>query len=233
MTKGMILIVEDDAKIRRPMVRVLRKNGFDTLEAETVDQAYTYLEDYRCDLIVLDLGLPDGDGSELLQHIRSDRDDIPVIVVTAVDKLHSKLDSFDSGADDYIVKPFDLTEFAARVGRHMKRSKGITNIYECDELTIDFDRRTCTVSGSEVILDRQEFDILQFMARSDRVGKHLPYDHIYDNAWPADIVQSEKRSVNPSDLVRRHISNIRRKLNPTEPERFIQSSGLGYRLRTP
>lgn len=223
-----IMIIEDEDAISNFIATTLKANAYAPLLAKTAGQALSMIPSHCLDLILLDLGLPDMDGIEILKKIR-EWSAVPVIVVSARGEESDKVEALDLGADDYISKPFGTSELLARIRtalRHSaKNSGGAVNndVFSTKGLTIDFDKRKITVDGKDVHLTQIEFKIVSLLAKS--AGRVLTYDYIITELWGPYAVKDNQ-------ILRVNMANIRRKLekNPASPEYIFTEVGIGYRM---
>ncbi|WP_426350157.1 response regulator [Alloiococcus sp. CFN-8] len=225
--KSIIMLIEDDAAIRRFLSTVLTANNYKVLTSASGEEALSLIPSYCPDLILLDLGLPDMDGTEIIKNIRS-WSTLPIIVVSARGHEKEKVAALDLGADDYITKPFGTSELLARIRtalRHRFHGDNLdaTNMYINGNLKINFDKRTVTVDGEEVHLTQNEYKILVLIARNE--GKVLTYDYILREIWGPYTDKDNQ-------ILRVNMANIRRKLekNPAEPKYILTEVGVGYRM---
>ena len=225
-----ILIVEDDERIRSLMRTVLSGAGYATLETGNAATAVSMLASHSPDLMLLDLGLPDRDGQELLTEIRT-WSSVPVVVVSARSHERDKVAALDMGADDYLTKPFGTDELLARVRtaiRHTRTASGNDEIarngtYTVGDLVIDYNKHQVLVRGENVHLTLSEFRIVALLGKY--AGKVLTYDYIIKELWGP-------RAGGDNQILRVNMANIRRKIekNPAEPEYLFTEVGVGYRL---
>lgn len=224
--RAKILTVEDDTHIRRLLRAALHRADYEVLEASAAREALSLIEIEHPDVVLLDLGLPDRDGLELIHLIRS-RSKATILVVSARENSEEKVAALDLGADDYITKPFDTEELLARVRtslRHKLSDEGEAPIVAVGAVTIDLDRRRVERDGEEVHLSRKEYGVLAELARRpDRVISHA---QILRTVWgPA---QEDK-----IEYLRIIVRGLRQKLemDATDPRMIINEPGVGYRLR--
>ena len=203
-----ILIVEDEQPIAHVLTTILSANGYHTLQASTGTLARSIINSHCPRLILLDLGLPDMDGLELLRWLR-EWSGVPVLIVSAREEENQKVEALDLGADDYITKPFGTSELLARI--------------RVRDLTVDFERRKVTLRGEEVHLTQIEYKIVELIAR--RPGRVLTYDYIISRIWGPYAVDNNR-------ILRVNMAHIRRKLedNPAEPYYIRTEIGVGYRM---
>ena len=225
-----ILVVEDEKSISRFISTILDNNGYEAVQARTGAEAQSMLSSHCPDLVILDLGLPDMDGLEILRGLRS-WSSLPVVVVSARDHERDKVAALDLGADDYLTKPFGTEELLARVRtaiRHTRTTSGNSEIarqgtYTVGELTIDYNKHQVLVRGENVKLTLSEFRIVALLGKY--AGKVLTYDFIIKELWGP-------RAGDDNQILRVNMANIRRKVekNPAEPEYLFTEVGVGYRL---
>ena len=223
-----VLIVEDEQNIKNFMSTILAANGFDTLMAGSAKEALSMISSHCPDLIILDLGLPDMDGMEVLKQVRA-WSSVPVIVVSARTHEGDKVAALDLGADDYIEKPFGTSELLARIRtavRHLTRinaTNSTSHIFRASGLVIDFDRRRITVHEQEVHLTQVEYKIVSMLANNS--GKVITYDALISHVWGPYADDNNR-------ILRVNMANIRRKLerNPAQPEYIFTEIGIGYRM---
>ncbi len=225
-----ILVVEDEKTISHFISTVLTSNGYEAMQARTGAEAQSMISSHCPDLIILDLGLPDMDGIELLRNLRT-WSSLPVVVVSARSHERDKVEALDLGADDYLTKPFGTDELLARVRaaiRHTRTTSGNDEIaqkgtYTVGELTVDFNKHQALVRGENVKLTLSEFRIVALLAKY--AGKVLTYDFIIKELWGP-------RASGDNQILRVNMANIRRKIekNPAEPEYLFTEVGVGYRM---
>ncbi len=224
--KYRILLVEDEANIRSFIKTILETNGYQVVLAGTCQQGLMMVSSHIPDLIILDLGLPDRDGLELIRSVRSS---IPILVLSARSQEQDKVEALDAGANDYVTKPFGTGELVARVraalrGRRMGSAPD--GVFHLGDLQIDYDRRQVHIAGEEIKLTQTEYNILAFL--SQHTGKVLTYSTIIGSIWGhIDEGSTKKLQVN--------MANIRRKLGtaPGDDRYLINELGVGYRMQDP
>lgn len=225
-----ILIVEDEKTISNFLSRALTDEGYTVLPAGCGQEASQLFDRYRPDLVLLDLGLPDQDGMELLVQMKRRSGSTPVIVVSARDQETEKVRALDLEADDYITKPFGLSELLARIRTTLRRADRLLQAedssqdsYQVGDLVVDVRRHQVFVSGEEIHFTQNEFKILELLCL--HAGKVLTYDFIISRVW-GPYGGSENQ------ILRVHMANIRRKLkeNPSEPRYILTVLGVGYRM---
>ena len=225
-----ILIIEDEKSISHFISTVLTNNGYETMQARTGSEAQSMISSHCPDLIILDLGLPDMDGMDILRQLRS-WSSLPVVVVSARSHEKDKVLALDMGADDYLTKPFGTDELLARVRtaiRHTRTASGNDEIaqrgtYTVGDLVIDYNKHQALVRGENVKLTLSEFRIVALLGKY--AGKVLTYDFIIKELWGP-------RAGGDNQILRVNMANIRRKIekNPAEPEYMFTEVGVGYRL---
>ncbi len=227
--KEKILIIEDEQNIQNFMSAALLANSYDVITAKSGAEAYTMIFSHCPDIIILDLGLPDLDGMEIIRKMR-EWADTPIIVVSARTLERDKVEALDAGADDYLTKPFGMPELLARIRttlRHFRKplDSGIpTNgNYTVGDLTIDYDKHCAFIHDKDTRLTNNEFKIVALLSRY--AGKVLTYDFIQKELW-GPMKGSDNQ------VLRVHMANIRRKIekNPAEPEYIFTEVGVGYRM---
>lgn len=227
--KYKILVVEDEANIRSFVQTVLETGGYQVLTASTCQQGIMMFSSHIPDMVILDLGLPDRDGLELIRVVR-DTSSVPILVLSARTMESDKVAALDMGANDYVTKPFGTAELMARVRAALRirvlagdLQDGPSGVFTLDDMTIDYNRRSVSVSGNEVKLTQTEFNILSLM--SQHQGKVLTYSNIIRNIWGSqDDGSIKKLQVN--------MANIRKKLGtaPGENRYIVNELGVGYRM---
>lgn len=229
--KYKVMIVEDEQTIRSFVKTILETNGYQVLTASTCQQGMLVFASHVPDLVILDLGLPDRDGLELIRAVRTSSS-IPILVLSARTTEQDKVEALDLGANDYVTKPFGTAELMARVRAALRsrRSSDIGNAlsgtFVLNDLVMDYDRRMVTIRDCDVKLTQTEFNILAFL--SQHVGKVLTYSTIISNIWGrVDEGSTKKLQVN--------MANIRRKLGckPGDNRYIINELGVGYRIQDP
>ena len=226
----LVLLVEDEKELRRFIRAALTARGHRLIEATTVAEAKLLATSHHPELVLLDLGLPDGDGLELLASLR-EWTQVPVIVLSARGREDDKVTALDAGADDYLTKPFGTNELLARMRvalRHRATSgpSGDAKVLVFGDVTIDRVKRIVTRAGSELHLTPIEYRLLTLLA--EHAGKVLTHRHILKEVWgPSYATQSH--------YVRVHMAELRKKIesDPSRPKLVVTEPGVGYRLREP
>jgi two-component system KDP operon response regulator KdpE len=224
-----ILVVDDEAQLRRALRLVLRANGFCVAEAETGQAALDALASRRFELIILDLVLPDIDGVEVCQSLRR-WSRLPVIVLSAHGEEEMKVRALGAGADDFVTKPFAAAELVARISSALRRSAWENEpppIIRAGNGTIQIDvvRRQVLRAGERIHLTPIEYDVLAFLARN--AGRVITYPHLLTSTLGPGYADA-------SGALRVHIANLRKKLEaePARPRIITTEAGIGYRLET-
>lgn len=226
--KSVILIVEDEVGISNFISAILKANEYKIIKVATGKEAISLTASYSPDLVLLDLGLPDMDGMDVLRTIR-EWSNIPVVVVSARGHEREKVEALDLGADDYITKPFGTAELLARIRTGLRHSpKNISeNPAEASKLVvgdlqIDFEKRLVSVAGKVEHLTPIEYKIMVLLSKN--IGKVLTHDFIIREVWGP--------YTNEIQALRVNMANIRRKIerNPAEPKHIITQVGVGYRM---
>ena len=219
-----VLVIEDDAPLGRILVRGLVEDGYATDLAATVREAHEHVAVNDYDLVVLDLGLPDGDGIDLCTELRTGGHQVPVLVLTARDGLSDKVAGLDAGADDYLTKPFDFPELSARVRALLRRPAETRRpVLECGDLTLDVASHRVWRGAITIPLTAREFSLLrQLMGSPDAVVSRT---ELLEHCWDAHYDGL-------SNVVDVHVANLRRKLTEPGGDDPIETvRGVGYRLR--
>ena len=220
-----ILVVDDDRAIQRFLQTVLTGRGFTVHLAENAHPALTAAATIRPDLILLDLGLPDRDGIEVLQRLR-EWSEVPTIVLSVREREGDKVSALDAGADDYLTKPFGIEELLARIRVALRRSSQQTPepVYRIEALELDLNRRLVTVRGSEVQLTPTEYELLRLLVT--HAGKVMTHRQLLKRIWGVSHLEQPH-------VLRVNISNLRHKIeeNPSWPHYIVTEPGVGYRFR--
>lgn len=220
-----ILIVDDERPIRRFLSASLG-NRYAILEAENGNDALHVAANGRPELIILDLGLPDMDGTDLTRRLR-EWTDVPIIVISVRDGEEDKVAALDAGADDYLTKPFGASELSARIRvalRRSNKSEDVAPVFQQGNLRIDFAKREVQVNDSTITLTPTEYNILRTLVT--HAGKVLTHQQLIHEVWGGNY------EVN-AHLLRVNISNLRRKVetDPLRPRHIVTEPGVGYRLK--
>jgi len=228
-----ILIIEDEATISNFIATILNANGYDAMTARTGSEAITTITSHCPDLILLDLGLPDMDGADILKFVR-EWSNCPIIVVSARNHERDKVDALDGGADDYIVKPFGTSELLARIRtaiRHTRTHLPNGDIAQSGQframgLVIDYDKHQVLVDGKNAHLTQNEYKLVSLLGKY--AGRVLTYDFIIRQLWGP-------KAKTDNQILRVNMANIRRKIeeNPAQPKYIFTEIGVGYRMVDP
>ena len=220
-----VLVVDDDRSLRDAVRRALSVAGYDVDVADGGQHGLTRVAAGNPDAVVLDVGMPDIDGLEVCRRLRESGNRVPILMLTARDAIEDRIDGLDSGADDYLVKPFDVGELKARLRALMRRVGAAAEPAELTfaELRLDPDRHGAGVDENFVELTRTEFQLLELLMRNPR--RVLPHAVIYDRVWGYDFGPE-------SNALRVYIGYLRRKLESAGSRRLIHTvRGVGYVLR--
>lgn len=222
---GCVLVVDDEPPIRKLLRNTLRVHGYEVLEAGTVHAARVLVAGEKIDVMILDLGLPDGDGLDVIRGVR-ETSPLPIIVLSSRDDERGKVAAFDAGADDYVTKPFGVEELVARVRaalRHRVQQQGAKPVFRSGGLTVDLVRRIVTRDGAEVKLSPKEYGILAQLVI--HAGKVLTHRHLLEAVWGA--------GTDDVTYLRVYVRQLRGKLeaDPERPALILTEAGVGYRLR--
>jgi len=224
MSDPTLLVVDDEPAIRRLLRTTLASQSWRILEAGCGEQALQRASETPPDLVLLDLGLPDMDGVEVLRQLRRDRPNLPVVILSVRDDERGKVAALEAGADDYVTKPFSMAELIARLRnalRHGLQQEGTVPLFTSGDLTIDLVRRQIFRSSEELRLSPREWDILRMLVRY--AGRVLTHQTIMKQLWgPTGDVQQ----------LRVYIRQIRQKIepDPERPRHLLTETGVGYRL---
>lgn len=228
--KYLIVIVEDEYNISSFVSAVLQANGFDTMVARNGAEAIILITSHCPDLVLLDLGLPDMDGQGIIENVRG-WSNVPIIVVSARTRERDKVMALESGADDYITKPFGTSELLARIRtalRHVQLREGEqaqrqTGVFHTGDLEVDYDKRRVYVNGEDAHLTQNEYKIVALLSKYS--GRVLTYDSIIKHIWGPNAKQGNQ-------ILRVNMANIRRKIEPStaEPCYIMTEMGVGYRM---
>ncbi|GAB4525897.1 MAG: response regulator [Anaerolineae bacterium] len=225
MTNGpQILVVDDELQIRRFLRISLESHGYRVYEVATGAEAIQAVAHLRPDLIILDMGLPDIDGLDVLRRVR-EWTKTPVIILSVRDADMDKVTALDAGADDYLTKPFSVEELMARIRveqRHAQREQEEA-VFQSGRLSVDFSKRLVTVDGEAIKLTPTEYALLRLLIQ--HAGKVLTHRHILREVWGPG-------AVNQTHYLRVYFAQLRQKIevNPALPEIIVTEPGVGYRL---
>jgi DNA-binding response OmpR family regulator len=218
-----VLVVEDDEEIAGVLQRSLRLEGYDVRISGDGEAALTDARSFVPDLVVLDLGLPKLDGMEVARRLRED-DDTPILMLTARDEVESRVEGLDTGADDYLVKPFDRQELLARLRALLRRRppRGSASLV-CSDLQLNPDTHEVSRGDREIELTQREFELLEFLMRNERIV--VPRQRLLEEVWGYDPFAT-------TNTIEVFVSNLRRKLEAGGEPRLLHTiRGAGYVLR--
>lgn len=216
-----ILVVEDERDLNRIITKHLKKNNYSVDSCFDGQEALDFISYSEYDLIITDIMMPNVDGYEFIDKLRANKNNTPVIMLTAKDTLEDKIVGLDSGADDYIVKPFEFDELLARIRVLMRRNYGLaTNIIQIEEVTLDLAKKQFAKSGEIIDLTGKEYEVLEYLMKNK--GSILSRDQILNHVWDYEYEGA-------SNIVDVIIKNIRKKLDRGEGNTIIYTKrGLGY-----
>jgi len=223
----LVLVVEDEQQIRRFVRAALEAEGCRVSEAETMAQGLIDAGTRKPDLVILDLGLPDGDGTRFVQDLRT-WSSLPVLVLSARSTEHDKIGVLDAGADDYLTKPFSVGELLARVRALLRRSKAGGELESASlrfgEVEVDLARRQVTRRGAPIHLTPIEYRLLCVLLAN--AGKVMTHRHLLRDVWGPSYVES-------NHYLRIYVGHLRQKLedDPAQPCHFLTETGVGYRFQ--
>jgi len=223
--KTRVLVVDDEAAILRFLKPALEANGYEMTSAGTVAEALKRVAAEAPDIVLLDLGLPDGDGKDVIRRAR-EWSDLPIIVLSAREREVEKIEAFDLGADDYVNKPFNVGELMARMRtalRHRMQRNAEVPVVRVGGIEIDAVRHRVTRSGADIKLTPKEFELLSFLGR--HVGRVVTHKQILTAVWgPAHTEDTQ--------YLRVYIGQLRQKIerHPDDPQIVLTEPGIGYRI---
>ncbi len=223
--KTRVLVIDDEPPIRRLLRTSLGAEGFEVLEAGTAEQGLALIGSSKPDLAILDLGLPDMDGLDVIRELRGGGSKMPVIVLSSRSGERGKVEALDLGADDYVTKPFGIAELVARIRtalRHSFQAQGSEPVFTSGDLSVDLVRRIVTVKGGEVKLSPKEYGILRLLVLN--AGKVLTHRFLMQEVWGASC---------DVQYLRIYVRQLRQKIEPApgSPAHILTETGVGYRLR--
>jgi two-component system, OmpR family, KDP operon response regulator KdpE len=223
-----ILVADDEAPMRKYISSNLKVRGYEVIAAADGVEALKLAEEHPLDLVLLDIGMPGPDGTQVLTALRRDSH-IPVIIVSARGREYDKVTALDLGADDYLTKPFGVDELLARVRATLRRTGSVldSNLqpYRHADLEVDFSARRVRVAGRDILLTPKQYDVLAYLARN--AGKVLTHRQILQAAWGGQYADEV-------DYVWTYVRRIRRQIEhePSEPRFLLTEPGVGYRMAT-
>jgi two-component system, OmpR family, KDP operon response regulator KdpE len=220
-----VLVVDDEPPIRKLLRAGLGTQGYQTLDAPNAKAALELMSD-KPDLVILDLGLPDMQGLDLLRQIRARREDLPIVVLSSRGDENAKVQALDLGADDYVTKPFGMEELLARIRaalRHQLNVQGERPVFTVGHLSVDLVRRVVKIGDKVVKLSPKEYDLLRVMVQ--HAGKVLTHKFLLNQLWAVPI---------DAQYLRVYVRQLRHKIepDPTRPQYILTETGIGYRLRS-
>ena len=221
-----VLIVDDEPPIRKLLRTGLGTQGYQTIDAPNAKAALELLAD-KPDLVILDLGLPDMQGLDLLRQIRARREDLPIVVLSSRGDEVAKVEALDLGADDYVTKPFGMEELLARIRaalRHQLQAQGERPLFKLGDLSVDLVRRIVQVRGDKVKLSPKEYELLRVLVQ--HAGKVLTHKFLLNELWAVPI---------DAQYLRVYVRQLRHKIepDPARPQYILTETGVGYRLTAP
>jgi two-component system KDP operon response regulator KdpE len=220
-----VLVVDDEPQIRRFLRTSLHAHGYQIIEAASGEEAVTRAATEQPDIVILDLGLPDVDGQEVIRRIR-EWSDVPIVVLSVREREADKIEALDHGGDDYVVKPFGIGELLARIRtalRHRLQAEAEQPVFRAGALVVDLARRVVSVDGREVRLTPKEYDLLRVLVT--HAGKVLTHQQLLRQVWgPAYLTETHYIQV--------YIRQLRRKIepDPAQPQYILTEPGVGYRF---
>lgn len=225
MSKIRVLIVDDEPAILRFLKPALEANSYDIFVTATVADAIKLIAATTPDIVLLDLGLPDGDGKDVIGKVR-EWSDVPIIVLSAREREAEKIEALDRGADDYVNKPFNVGELLARMRaalRHRMQRKAEIPVLHIGTIEIDSIRHRVTRGGTDIKLTPKEFELLSFLSR--HAGRIVTHRQILAAVWGAAHVED-------TQYLRVYIGQLRQKIeeNPDDPKLILTEPGIGYRV---
>jgi DNA-binding response OmpR family regulator len=221
-----ILVIEDDPKTANALSDGLRREGYDTTVARTGDEGFTVVNANPFDLVVLDWMLPGRDGIEILKKVRGRGNQTPVLLLTARDAVEDRVLGLDSGADDYVVKPFAFAELLARIRVLLRRAGGTeTTRKQLGDLALDVEKRRVTRAGQEIMLTPREFDLLAYLFRHHE-------QTVTRRMLALDVWREPHRATPLDNVIDVHVAHLRRKIDEGRDVKLIHTvRGVGFVLR--
>lgn len=225
MSSTKILAIEDDRYITGFLSLSLKKEGYEVLVAQTAAEGMFLYTSHHPDILLLDLGLPDKDGVEVIRDIRT-FSGTPILVISARDQEKEKIEALDAGADDYVTKPFSHRELVARIRAVLRRGQEaelLPEVVEVGDVRMDIERHEVSVSGRAVRLALKEFELLELLLRN--AGRVMTRAQLIDRVWGSDYVGDTKTL----DV---HVKRLRSKIepDPARPVKLVTVRGLGYKF---
>jgi two-component system KDP operon response regulator KdpE len=222
-----VLVVDDEPPIRKLLRMGLSAHGYEILEAPSGQVSLELLDQRKPDLVILDLGLPDIQGLDLLRMIRSRNESVPIVVLSSRGDEAGKVQALDLGADDYVTKPFGMDELLARMRaalRHQLQTHGERPVFRVGDLSVDLVRRIVRMGDREVKLSPKEYELLRVLVQ--HAGKVLTHKFLLGELWDA---------LTDAQYLRVYVRQLRQKIeaDPERPQYILTETGIGYRLRSP
>jgi two-component system, OmpR family, KDP operon response regulator KdpE len=219
-----ILVIDDELEIRRLLKVGLTAHGYDVAEAATAKEGICHAVTVRPDIIILDMGLPDEEGLEVLRQVR-EWSQVPVIILSVRGQDHEKVQALDIGADDYLTKPFSVSELMARIRVALRHQANLKDepVVQIGDLFLDFSRRLVKVADNEIHLTPIEYDLLKILVAN--AGKVVTHRHLIKTIWGTDAQEN-------AQYLRIYISQLRKKIekDPNQPGLILTEPGIGYRV---
>jgi two-component system KDP operon response regulator KdpE len=221
-----VLVIDDEPPIRMLLTMGLGTQGYAIIDAPSAKAALDLMSN-KPDLVILDLGLPDMQGLDLLRKIRQRQENLPIIILSSRGDEAAKVAALDLGADDYVTKPFGMDELLARIRtalRHQLQVHGQRPLFKLGNLSVDLVRRVVKLSGKEVKLSPKEYDLLSIMVQ--HAGKVLTHKFLLNAVWSGPM---------DPQYLRVYVRQLRQKIeaDPTRPQYILTETGIGYRFRSP
>jgi two-component system, OmpR family, KDP operon response regulator KdpE len=222
-----VLVIDDEPPIRKLLRLGLSAQGYQIVETGSGKAALELFSQQLPDIVILDLGLPDMQGHEVLRALRARNDSVPIVVLSSRDDEAGKVQALDLGADDYVTKPFGMDELLARMRaalRHQLQAQGERPVFRVGELSVDLVRRIVKVGDKEIKLSPKEYDLLRILVQ--HAGKVLTHRFLLGQLW-SDLTDAQ--------YLRVYVRQLRQKIesDPERPRYIVTETGIGYRLRAP
>ena len=221
-----LLVIEDNPKLSRTLKQGLAESGYEVTCASTLNEGFQYWQQYAPQVILLDLGLPDGDGLDMVRRIRSENQHTLILILTARDPEADRVEGLNLGADDYILKPFSFPELLARLHRHLQRAQNNSSATLMFQgISLDLSLQQCRIGEEAIVLTPREFMIMVSLVRAR--GKSVSRETITQEIWPDAV-----KSTTLQNLLDVHMFRLRDKLRETHTHPVIETiRGLGYCLK--
>ncbi|MDQ2179316.1 response regulator transcription factor [Marinifilum sp. D714] len=220
-----ILLIEDDLSLQKTVADFLKSSGFKCICATNIKEGKQLFDKKFYPIVLLDLGLPDGDGLDCIPFIKSIWNETGVIIISARDKLEDRVDGLNLGADDYLVKPFHLSELNARINALLRRNFHThTSIIKFENIEIETQDRTIKIDGEHVDFSKKEYDLLLYFIENE--NRVLTKESLFEHVWGENSVFMDN-----SDFIYTHINRLRKKLKKHTGENYIKTvHGFGYKF---